>query len=178
MAFVKVLSAMLVAVLAAGVRAQDAYGAPPQQPQAYPGGAGVAAALAGQYQGQGQGQDQPGAPQPYSFHYEVKDPPSGNDYSHQESSDGQSVTGQYEVLLPDGRHQVVRYSANDATGYVADVQYSGGGDSAPAYSGQQPQYSADAGAAYPGQGQQQQQQPQYGSDAYPAQQPQQYGFRK
>lgn len=67
-------------------------------------------------------------PQPYNFQYQVRDGPSGNDFGHQESGDGSgNVRGEYNVLLPDGRKQVVKYTASDATGYVADVQYSGGG---------------------------------------------------
>lgn len=49
---------------------------------------------------------------------------SNNDYGHQQSSDGQVVTGTYYVLLPDGRRQVVNYRA-DSNGYVADVKYEG-----------------------------------------------------
>lgn len=64
-------------------------------------------------------------PQPYSFHYEVIDPPSSNDYSQRESSDGNIVQGEYRVLLPDSRTQIVRYTADDVNGYNADVQYEG-----------------------------------------------------
>lgn len=64
-------------------------------------------------------------PQPYSFQYEVRDPPSGNDYGQQESSDGNVVRGEYRVLLPDSRTQIVKYTASDVTGYNADVQYEG-----------------------------------------------------
>lgn len=63
-------------------------------------------------------------PIPYKFAYHVKDTPSHNDYSHEESSDGSVVTGSYSVLLPDGRKQTVTYTAG-TSGYVANVQYSG-----------------------------------------------------
>ena len=53
------------------------------------------------------------------------DPPSGNDYSQRESSDGNIVQGEYRVLLPDSRTQIVKYMADDANGYTADVQYEG-----------------------------------------------------
>ncbi|KAK7873986.1 hypothetical protein R5R35_013398 [Gryllus longicercus] len=67
-----------------------------------------------------------GPPQPYSFQYAVQDPPSGNDFGQHESGDGSgSVRGEYRVLLPDGRKQVVTYTASDAQGYNADVQYEG-----------------------------------------------------
>lgn len=64
-------------------------------------------------------------PTPYNFQYAVRDAASGNDYKQQESSDGRTVTGEYRVLLPDGRNQIVRYRADDATGFNADVQYEG-----------------------------------------------------
>ncbi|KAL1124581.1 hypothetical protein AAG570_001205, partial [Ranatra chinensis] len=66
-------------------------------------------------------------PEPFSFSYEVKDPESGNDYAHRAESDGYTVKGEYRVLLPDGRNQVVTYTADDG-GYNADVQYNGGGN--------------------------------------------------
>ncbi|KAI9559827.1 hypothetical protein GHT06_013834 [Daphnia sinensis] len=86
------------------------------------------------------------APQPYSFNWAVYDG-YGNDYSHTESSDGKVTTGNYRVLLPDGRVQIVNYKADDY-GYNADVKYEGEAQypvasySAPAYSA--PAYSAPA----------------------------------
>ncbi|KZC08797.1 Pro-resilin [Dufourea novaeangliae] len=107
-----------------GGRPSTAYGAPGQ----FGGGAGGAGGYQdGGYQGGyggGFGRDN-GRPQPYSFQYEVYDPPSGNDYSQRESSDGNVVTGEYRVLLPDSRTQIVKYMADDANGYTADVQYEG-----------------------------------------------------
>ncbi|XP_026272390.1 pro-resilin-like [Frankliniella occidentalis] len=64
-------------------------------------------------------------PEPYSFEYEVKDDSTGTDFSRKESSDGSTVTGEYQVLLPDGRRQMVKYTADDANGFVADVKYEG-----------------------------------------------------
>jgi hypothetical protein len=50
-----------------------------------------------------------GPAQPYSFAYEVLDPAIGVNYGQQERSDGAGVvSGEYRVLLPDGRTQVVR----------------------------------------------------------------------
>ena len=75
-------------------------------------------------------------PMPYSFAYAVKDDPSYNDYAHQETADDKGVVnGQYRVLLPDGRTQTVNYKADDYTGYIADVKYSGDAkyDYKPAY---------------------------------------------
>ena len=53
------------------------------------------------------------------------------DYTHlnfgqEEGRNGAATSGQYHVLLPDGRTQTVTYNVGDAyTGYVADVKYSG-----------------------------------------------------
>ncbi|KAK2714047.1 cuticle protein 7-like [Artemia franciscana] len=84
------------------------------------------------------------APAPYDFAWAVKDDYTYNDYSHQESSDGNGyVKGSYQTLLPDGRVQTVTYTADDYAGYVADVQYSGEAkyDYKPAY---KPSYPAPA----------------------------------
>jgi len=65
---------------------------------------------------------QPNRLAPYRFGYAVKDD-EGNDYNQQEQSDGTKITGQYSVLLPDGRIQTVTYSVAPDTGFVADVTY-------------------------------------------------------
>ncbi|XP_034106057.1 pro-resilin [Drosophila sulfurigaster albostrigata] len=62
---------------------------------------------------------------PFDFEYAVQDPETANDYAHKASSDGDVVTGEYRVQLPDGRTQVVRYMADWKTGYHADVSYEG-----------------------------------------------------
>merc|ERR1711874_598594 len=47
-------------------------------------------------------------------------------FQQSESNDGTgAVTGSYSVNLPDGRIQTVTYNANDLTGNVATVEYSG-----------------------------------------------------
>merc|ERR1712071_202799 len=63
-------------------------------------------------------------PMPFNFDWAVKDEDSSNDFGHSAVSDGNTVTGSYRVLLPDGRVQIVTYKA-DENGYVADVQYEG-----------------------------------------------------
>ncbi|KAG8235219.1 hypothetical protein J437_LFUL015214 [Ladona fulva] len=66
---------------------------------------------------------------PFDFNYAVResDPYGGlNDYSHNAISNGDVVNGEYRVLLPDGRVQVVKYTADWATGYHAQVSYEGG----------------------------------------------------
>ncbi|CAG4980406.1 unnamed protein product [Colias eurytheme] len=67
-------------------------------------------------------QDEPKA---YEFGYSVKDAKSGNDYDRREMSDGNVVRGEYRVVLPDGRTQIVSYHADWQTGYHADVRYEG-----------------------------------------------------
>ena len=62
---------------------------------------------------------------PYNFAYAVKDKPSLNDFGHQESSDGEVVSGSYRVLLPDGRTQTVTYTVSRDSGYVAQIKYEG-----------------------------------------------------
>ena len=54
----------------------------------------------------------------------MNDDPSYNHFGHKEASDGKIVTGRYFVLLPDGRKQIVTYTA-DANGYVPTVVYEG-----------------------------------------------------
>ena len=47
-------------------------------------------------------------------------------YGQEEGRNGAATSGQYHVLLPDGRTQTVTYNVGDAyTGYIADVKYSG-----------------------------------------------------
>ncbi|XP_055382269.1 pro-resilin [Condylostylus longicornis] len=62
---------------------------------------------------------------PFDFEYAVNDIPSSNDYSHKANSDGDITRGEYRVQLPDGRTQVVRYTADWKTGYHAEVSYEG-----------------------------------------------------
>ncbi|XP_022203847.2 pro-resilin [Nilaparvata lugens] len=64
-------------------------------------------------------------PKPYEFGYSVKDPHTGSDFKQQETSDGHTVRGQYKVHLPDGRVQIVTYTADWKTGFHADVKYEG-----------------------------------------------------
>ncbi|XP_057317921.1 probable WRKY transcription factor protein 1 [Microplitis mediator] len=64
-------------------------------------------------------------PKSYEFGYAVKDSATGNDFGRQETSDGETVRGEYRVQLPDGRIQIVTYTADWRTGFHADVRYEG-----------------------------------------------------
>ena len=64
-------------------------------------------------------------PMPYDFAYVVKDELSYNDFGHQETSDGKTVTGSCRVVLPDTRTQIVNYKIDGYSGYVVDVEYEG-----------------------------------------------------
>ena len=64
-------------------------------------------------------------PRPYAYQYGVKDEYSGVNFAANEESDGKAVVGSYTVLLPDGRTQNVKYTADHYAGYIADVSYSG-----------------------------------------------------
>ncbi|CAL4064358.1 unnamed protein product, partial [Meganyctiphanes norvegica] len=62
---------------------------------------------------------------PFDFGYEVEDHYKGLDFDHNSNSDGKVVTGEYRVLLPDGRTQIVTYTADHYNGYQAEVTYEG-----------------------------------------------------
>ena len=60
----------------------------------------------------------------YNYAYAVADDYSQANFAASEQRDGYSTSGSYRVNLPDGRVQVVTYTA-DQNGYVADVKYEG-----------------------------------------------------
>ena len=72
-------------------------------------------------------------PNPYEYSYGVKDEYTGTNFEAAEGSDGNVVNGHYSVLLPDGRLQNVKYTADHYTGYIADVSYEGYAKPAPVY---------------------------------------------
>ncbi|XP_068084794.1 pro-resilin-like [Anabrus simplex] len=120
---------VVIALTCYSVNSEGGYGRGPAG-----GGPGVGAVLGaagnggggrGGGGGGGNGGGGGGPPRPYRFKYDVKDAPSGNDFGQEEKSDGSRVDGKYYVQLPDGRRQTVTYTADDASGYVADVQYQG-----------------------------------------------------
>ena len=63
-------------------------------------------------------------PAKYAYEYSVKDEYSATNFGHSEQRDGYKTSGEYRVALPDGRVQIVTYTA-DENGYVADVKYEG-----------------------------------------------------
>ncbi|KAJ9594467.1 hypothetical protein L9F63_014079 [Diploptera punctata] len=71
-------------------------------------------------------QDDLSEPAMYEFSYQVQDAASGNDFGHREGREGDVAWGEYEVVLPDGRKQVVEYQA-DQGGYKPKIRYEEGG---------------------------------------------------
>ena len=61
----------------------------------------------------------------YKYAYGVKDDYHGTHFGHTEKRDGHYTSGEYHVLLPDGRTQTVSYHVDGKKGYVAKVTYSG-----------------------------------------------------
>lgn len=61
---------------------------------------------------------------PFDFSYSVNDVATANDYAHKAVSDGDVTRGEYRVALPDGRTQIVRYTADWKNGYNAEVRSS------------------------------------------------------
>lgn len=78
----------------------------------------VYSALANHAQRILQPKQQPLVPRKYSFAY------SANNIYHAQESDQGLVKGSYEVPLPDGRIQLVKYTADDQ-GYHPEISYKG-----------------------------------------------------
>ena len=86
-------------------------------------------------------------PAVYAFNYAVADDYTGTNFKAGEKRDGYATSGSYSVNLPDGRIQTVTYTVSDAaSGYVADVSYSGKAAYPPA---KKAAYPAAGKAAYP-----------------------------
>ncbi|XP_076756632.1 uncharacterized protein LOC143426841 [Xylocopa sonorina] len=84
-------------------------------------------------------------PMSYEFGYAVKDQATGNDFGRRESSDGETVRGEYRVQLPDGRTQIVTYTADWRTGFHADVRYEGTASYPDQYNAQNNGYNNNQG---------------------------------
>ena len=67
---------------------------------------------------------EPVLPPVYNYEYGVNDAYTGAVFTQKESRDNYDTAGEYRVNLPDGRVQIVSYSAGP-DGYVADVRYEG-----------------------------------------------------
>uniref|UniRef100_A0A8D8QLI6 Pro-resilin n=1 Tax=Cacopsylla melanoneura TaxID=428564 RepID=A0A8D8QLI6_9HEMI len=83
---------------------------------------------------------------PYKFGYKVYDPHHGTNFGQNEHSDGDTVKGSYQVALPDGRLQLVTYTADWKTGYHADVQYHGKAIDTSSHGSSHSSGSSDSGA--------------------------------
>ena len=66
------------------------------------------------------------APPAYAYQYAVADDYSGVNFGQNENRDGYTTVGEYRVLLPDCRTQVVRYGTVDGnSGNIMEVIYEG-----------------------------------------------------
>lgn len=61
------------------------------------------------------------APPRYEFKYGVSDPKTGDKKEQYETRDGDAVKGEYSLYEPDGTRRIVRYRADKATGFNAEV---------------------------------------------------------
>merc|ERR1712127_329291 len=128
-----IMQAFITLALVAAASAAPQYRAAPVYHAAAP--AGYAADLA--------------EPSPYTYTYAVADDYSKVAFQQSESNDGTgAVSGSYSVNLPDGRIQTVAYNANDLTGNVAEVTYSGEAQYPPAPTAGYGAASAYAAPAY------------------------------
>ncbi|CAH0389886.1 unnamed protein product [Bemisia tabaci] len=71
------------------------------------------------------GYNEVSAPAYYEFSYKIEDYDSASDFGHKEGRNGDTTWGSYSVLLPDGRKQIVEYTA-DASGYRPKIRYEDG----------------------------------------------------
>ena len=64
------------------------------------------------------------APQSYGYKYDVDAPEYGTKFGHQETRRVDVTNGEYYVLLPDGRTQVITYNVNGPySGAQTSVRY-------------------------------------------------------
>ena len=65
-------------------------------------------------------------PRPFAYAYGVSDEYAGTNFDKKETQDEYGVvSGEYRVALPDGRTQIVTYTADHTNGFIADVKYEG-----------------------------------------------------
>ncbi|XP_076042075.1 cuticle protein 19.8-like, partial [Oratosquilla oratoria] len=87
----------------------------------------------------------PTEPPKYAYNYNVNDHFTGADFQASESRDGYTTQGEYRVLLPDSRIQIVKY-VDRGDGLIAEVTYEGEAkfpeyNPEPKYAPQPPQYA-------------------------------------
>jgi len=80
--------------------------------------------VAGFPQGYSVDKEYPDIEPKYQYQYAVTDDYTKSNFQAEEERDGFSTLGSYRVALPDGRIQIVTYSANES-GYTAEVTYEG-----------------------------------------------------
>ena len=57
----------------------------------------------------------------YQYTYAVKDDYSFSNFNAHEERDGYNAAGGYQVALPDGRTQIVTYTATKVSSILADM---------------------------------------------------------
>merc|ERR1712183_400585 len=62
---------------------------------------------------------------PFAYNWAVDDEYTQNHFHHDTKSDGKVTEGEYRVLLPDGRTQIVKYTSDSYNGFQAEVTYEG-----------------------------------------------------
>merc|ERR1712183_228298 len=62
---------------------------------------------------------------PFAYNWAVDDEYTNNHFHHDTKSDGKVTEGEYRVLLPDGRTQIVKYPSDHHNGFQAEVTYEG-----------------------------------------------------
>eukprot|EP00095_Tigriopus_kingsejongensis_P007084 maker-scaffold2029_size22350-snap-gene-0.8 protein:Tk07084 transcript:maker-scaffold2029_size22350-snap-gene-0.8-mRNA-1 annotation:"Pro-resilin" len=69
----------------------------------------------------------PGLNPVYNFRYQVENNEHYEPqmFKQEENRDGYETHGEYSVLLPDGRTQIVTYQVNGDSGFIADVKFEG-----------------------------------------------------
>lgn len=79
----------------------------------------------------------------------MKDQQTGSDYSHTETRDGDRAQGEFNVLLPDGRKQIVEYEA-DQDGFKPQIRYEGEANADGGYSSDGPNDNNGYSSGRPG----------------------------
>lgn len=74
-----------------------------------------------QYAQDDQSKEEKWAPVNYEFRYEVNDKETGDIKHHEEKAIAGKITGEYALLDADGMTRIVKYTADDENGFLADV---------------------------------------------------------